>query len=57
MAKQWTKNEKLNIINESKKIGILNAALKFDISTSTIKRWKSEVKVKGESALEWGSGT
>ncbi|AKX34303.1 transposase [Spiroplasma litorale] len=57
MAKQWTKNEKLNIIKESKKIGILNAALKFDISTSTIKRWKSEVKVKGEGALEWGSGT
>ncbi|WP_156007224.1 transposase [Spiroplasma tabanidicola] len=56
MAKQWSKNEKINIIEESKKIGITNAALKYDVSTSTVKRWKAEFKTKGEGVLEWGNG-
>ncbi|QBQ07361.1 IS3 family transposase [Spiroplasma gladiatoris] len=55
MAKQWSKNEKINIIEESKKIRITDAALKYDVSTSTVKRWKAELKTKGEGSLEWGN--
>ncbi|QGS51736.1 hypothetical protein STABA_v1c03730 [Spiroplasma tabanidicola] len=38
MAKQWSKQEKINIVNEAKEVGIINTAVKFNLSTSTIKR-------------------
>ncbi|QBQ07583.1 IS3 family transposase [Spiroplasma gladiatoris] len=56
MAKQWSKHEKINIVNEAKEAGIINTAVKFNLSTSTIKRWKHEIRTKGEGALEWGNG-
>ncbi len=57
MAKQWTKEEKLKIINESKDVNIKEIAFKYDINVSTLSRWKREFYQYGSDTLEWGKGS
>ncbi|WP_156006958.1 hypothetical protein [Spiroplasma tabanidicola] len=48
------KKRKIKIIKLSKKSWSKDVALKYDVKKSTVKRWKVEIKNKGEGALEWG---
>ena len=57
MAKHFTKDEKLIIIEYSKTNSSVETVKKFDINLSTLKRWKREVKKFGEDSLEWGNGS
>lgn len=56
MAKQWTKDQKLLIIEYNKNHTSISTCTKFNISHSTLKRWKQELKSLGVESLEWGSG-
>lgn len=56
MAKQWDKDTKMKIINESYNLGIKTICKKYNLSPTTIKRWRSELRKLGEEALIWGLG-
>lgn len=55
MAKQWTKAEKIKIIEFGMKTTQPNAAIKYNISLTTIKRWTREFKINPDM-LDWGRG-
>lgn len=56
MAKQWTKEEKIKFLSESKGLSVRQAGKKFGISYSTINRWRIEVEKFGTESLEPGKG-
>lgn len=50
--KTWSRSEKLEIINCSKKEGIVEASRKFGISATSIYKWQSQLESSGEASLD-----
>jgi len=57
MAKQWSKTEKIKILEFNESHSALKTCQKFNINLSTLKRWKREIRKLGEASLEWGNGS
>ncbi|WFG96940.1 hypothetical protein M1771_02700 [Spiroplasma citri] len=56
MAKQWNKNEKLEILTFAELNGIKLTAQKYNIAKSTIHRWRVDAQNNFDN-LEWGCGS
>ncbi|WP_342256553.1 hypothetical protein [Spiroplasma endosymbiont of Poecilobothrus nobilitatus] len=54
-GKWFTKEEKLNIIKYYREYGWSKTFKKFNIAYPTLIRWKRELAIKGDSALEPGN--
>lgn len=52
MAKQWSKTEKIQILEYNKNNSAINTCQKFNINMLTLKRWKRELIKLGENSLE-----
>ncbi len=44
MAKQWNKDEKIEILEFSKQNGMRSSAEKYNVEKSTIQRWRAEAE-------------
>lgn len=55
MAKQWNKDEKIEILEFSKQNGVRSSAEKYNVAKSTIQRWRAEAEENVDN-LEWGRG-
>lgn len=56
MAKQWNKNEKLEILTFAELNGIRLTVQKYNIAKSTIHRWRVDAQNNFDN-LEWGRGS
>ncbi len=55
MAKQWNKDEEIEILEFSKQNGVRSSAEKYNVAKSTIQRWRAEAEENVDN-LEWGRG-
>ncbi|UZQ30704.1 MAG: hypothetical protein OHM56_04085 [Spiroplasma phoeniceum] len=55
MAKQWNKNEKLEILTLTELNGIKLTVKKYNTDKSTIHRWRIDAQNNFDN-LEWGRG-
>lgn len=57
MTKQYSKEEKLEMLEKVKNFGCTTAAKILNINKSTIIRWRKELRVLGKQSLEPGNGS
>lgn len=50
--KKWSLAEKLEILNSSEELGIVEACRKYVVSTGTFYSWKKKYDIKGEAGLK-----
>lgn len=55
--KKWSLPEKLEILECSEEIGIVEACRKYSVSTGTFYSWKKKFEHKGEEGLKIGYNT
>jgi transposase-like protein len=55
MKKQFTVEQRVNIVKEAEQIGFNEAAQKHGISSRAIYRWKDKFISGGEKALKYGA--
>lgn len=54
-AKQLTLEEKVKIVHEAEQNGFTEVALKYNISSRQIYRWRDKLQKGGSQALSYGS--
>lgn len=50
--KQWTLEQKLEILSKSEELGIVAACRQYSVSTGTFYSWKKKFEHKGEAGLK-----
>jgi putative transposase len=50
--KKWSLEQKLEILSYSDEIGVVDACLKYGVSTGTFYSWKKKFEHKGKAGLK-----